>query len=189
MKNKLLAIFAFVGAPFLGIDFYRNMYFVNQWDVSTFTRVCDILYLTGWICTMFALIERRAAGTKKAAKNILYIQILFLLIALSSDIVAILKIPIPANIFFFWDLFWPLSNCMMLVAGIAIAAARVLAGWKRWIAVAMGLWLPVTMIVRFTLPFEWVALIGGTYSIVLWTIMAWIAFDENKTTQLALAST
>jgi hypothetical protein len=180
MKNKLQAVLALIGAPFLGIDFYRNMHPGDQWGGPILTRIFDILYMTGWICTMFALIRIKAAGTKKVGRNILYTQTFLLFIAASSDIVALIQIPIPANIFFFWDLFWPLSHAMMLITGITIAMAGVLKGWKRWIALIMGFWLPVTMVVKFALSLEYMAIIGGTYSIVLWTIMAWIAFNGHN---------
>lgn len=100
MKNRFPAALAFIGAPFLGIDFYRNMHSVDQWDISVFARVCDILYMTGWICTMFALIRINAAGMKKVGKVILYLQTLFLFVAVSSDLVALLRIPMPQKIFF-----------------------------------------------------------------------------------------
>jgi len=142
--------------------------------------------MAGWICTMFALIRMEAAGTKKSGRIILYVQTLFLFVAASSDVVTLFRIPIPQKIFFFWDLFWPISNCMMLATGIVIAVAATLKGWKRWVALITGLWLPVTMIVKFTLPGEYVAIIGGTYSIVLWTMLAWVAFEQNKMPQPAL---
>lgn len=180
MKNKFQAVLALIGAPFLGLDFYRNMHSVDQWGGSILTRVFDMLYMASWICTMFALIRINAAGTKKVGRNILYTQTLLLFIAASSDVVALLQIRIPTNIFFFWDLFWPLSHCMMLVTGVTIATAGILKGWKRWIALIMGLWLPVTMVAKFALPMEYFAIIGGTYSIVLWTTMARIAFDSDN---------
>jgi hypothetical protein len=186
MRNKLLAALAFIGPPFLGIDFYRNIHADDQWNVSIFTSVCDILYLIGWICTMFALIRIKAAGTKKAGRIILYVQTLFLFVTMSSDVVTLFRIPVPQRIFFFWDLFWPLSNCMMLVTGIAIASAGMLKGWKRWVGLITGLWLPVTMIVRLTLTTEYVFIIGGTYSIVLWMMLAWVAFERYKIQQAAV---
>lgn len=76
---------------------------------------------------------------------------------------------------------------MMLATGIAIAVAGILKGWKRWVALITGLWLPVTTVVKLTLPFEYMSIIGGTYSIILWTMLAWIAFEPHKTLQPALA--
>jgi hypothetical protein len=120
-------------------------------------------------------------GTKKAARILLYIQVSFLFLAGSSDLVSILKIPVPENLFFYWDLFWPLSNCMMLVTGISIAIAGRLPGWKRWIALMAGLWLPVTVFIRFYLSSsEYMAYVGGTYSLLMWGLMAYIAYSDNE---------
>ena len=186
MKKQLAATLAFIGAPFLGIDFYRNIHSGDQWDISIFTSLCDILYMAGWICTMFALIRIKAAGTKKAGRIILYVQTVFLFLAASSDIITLFQIPVPQKLFFFWDLFWPISNCMMLITGIAIGAAGALKGWKRWVPLITGLWLPVTILVKISLSSEYMSLIGGTYSIVLWTMLAWVAFEGYKTPQVAL---
>jgi hypothetical protein len=187
MKTQILAAFAFIGAPCLGIDFYRNTHSGEQWSNPVLSSVLDILYITGWICTMFALIRIKAAGEKKAGKVVLYLQTVFLFLAGASDVVTLMKIPIPQNIFFYWDFSWPLSNCMMLATSIAIGAAGVLKGWKRWVPLITGLWLPVTLLVKLTLGSEYMSIIGGTYSIVMWTLLASVAFAANKTAQRALA--
>src|SRR5215831_11660986 len=110
MNNRLQAALAFIGAPLLGIDFYRNIHSGDQWGNPVLTSIFDILYVTGWICTMFELIRIKVAGAKRTGRIILSLQTVFLFIAGFSDFVTLLKIPIPQNIFFFWDLFWPLSN-------------------------------------------------------------------------------
>jgi len=180
-QNKLNAAISFIGAPCLAIDFYRHANSEGQWDPSILTNILDILYMAGWICTMFSFIRMQVNGTKKAARILLYIQISFLFLAGSSDLVSISKIPVPENLFFYWDLFWPLSNCMMLVTGISIAVAGRLHGWKRWIALMAGLWLPVTVFIRFYLSSsEYMAYVGGTYSLLMWGLMAYAAYYNNE---------
>jgi len=180
-QNKLNAAISFIGAPCLAIDFYRHANSEGQWNPSILTNILDILYMAGWICTMFSFIRMQVNGTKKAARILLYIQVSFLFLAGSSDLVSISKIPIPENLFFYWDLFWPLSNCMMLVTGISIAVAGRLHGWKRWIALMAGLWLPVTVFIRFYLSSsEYMAYVGGTYSLLMWGLMAYIAYSNNE---------
>lgn len=180
MKNKILTAISFIGAPCLGIDFYRHAHSVDQWDISVLTRICDILFMAGWICTTFAFIHMQVNGEKKSARNLLYVQLLFLFLAGSSDVAALLKIPVQENLFFYWDLFWPISNCMMLVTGISIAAVGKLRGWQRWIPLLTGLWLPVTILVKIFLSPEYMAYIGGTYSIIMWTIMAYVAHSNRE---------
>ena len=175
MKNKLQAAISFIGAPCLAIDFYRNANAGQQWGAPILTSILDILYMAGWACTMLSFIRIQVNGTKKSAKNLLYIQLTFLIIAASSDLVTLLKIPVPENVFFYWDLFWPLSNCLMLVTGITIAIAGRLHGWRRWVPLITGLWLPVTMFVKIYLSAQYMAYIGGTYSLILWTLMAYVA--------------
>jgi len=180
MKNKLQAAISFIGAPCLAIDFYRHANGGEQSNTSVLTNILDILYMAGWICTMFRFIRMRLNGSSKAARILLYLQLFFLFLAGSSDIVTILKIPVPGNLFFYWDLFWPLSNCLMLVTGISIVIAGRLHEWKRWIPLMAGLWLPVTLLVKFYLSPEYMAYIGGTYSLLMWTLMAYIAHTSAE---------
>ena len=193
MKNKLPAAMAFIGAPCLAIDFYRHADSAQQWSPSALTNILDILYMAGWICTIFSFIRMRVNGRKKAARNLLFVQLLFLFLAGASDVVSLFNIPIPENLFFYWDLFWPLSNCMMLVTGISIAVAGSLYGWKRWIPLVAGCWLPVTILVKLSLPPNYTAYVGGTYSLIMWTLMAYIAYGytaqdvEEKSPDLSVA--
>jgi hypothetical protein len=44
-----------------------------------------------------------------------------------------------------------------------------------------GLWLPVTMLVKVYLSPEYMAYVGGTYSLIMWTLMAYIAHVNERT--------
>jgi len=180
MKNRLQAAISFIGAPCLAIDFYRNANAGQQWGAPILTSILDILYMAGWACTMISFIRMQVNGTKRSARNLLYVQLTFLIIAGSSDLVTLLKIPVPENVFFYWDLFWPLSNCLMLVTGITIAVAGRLHGWRRWVPLITGLWLPLTMVVKIYLSPQHMAYFGGTYSLIMWTLMAYIAHSRHE---------
>ena len=181
MKNKFQAAISFIGAPCLAIDFYRNADAGQQWGAPTLTSILDILYMAGWACTLVSFIRMHVNGTKRSARILLYVQLSFLFMAGSSDLVTLLKIPVPENLFFYWDLFWPLSNCLMLVTGITIAIAGRLQGWRRWVPLITGFWLPVTLAVKVYLSPQYMAYIGGTYSLVMWTLMAYVAHvNDNR---------
>jgi len=142
---------------------------------------------------MFAFVFVRANGEKKLAKCILYIQLLFLFLAGSSDVAALCNV-LPGNLFFYWDLFWPISNCMMLVTGISIVAAGKLKRWQRWVPLVVGLWLPFTLMTKVWLSPVYAAYLGGIYSFAMWTIMGYIAHNsksqilrETHNMQLALS--
>lgn len=180
MKSKFLAAISFIGAPCLAIDFYRNANAGQNWSVPTLTSILDILYMAGWACTMLSFIRMRVNGNRRSARILLYVQLSFLLIAGSSDLVTMLKIHVPENVFFYWDLFWPLSNCLMLVTGITIAVAGQLHGWRRCVPLITGLWLPVTMLVKIYSSPQYMAYIGGTYSLILWTLMAYVAHSRHE---------
>jgi len=49
-----------------------------------------------------------------------------------------------------------------------------------WVLLLAGLWLPVTIAAKILLPPQYIAYIGGTYSIIMWTLMAYVAFSIDK---------
>ncbi|HZJ58972.1 MAG TPA: hypothetical protein VFD24_01800, partial [Chitinophagaceae bacterium] len=61
-----------------------------------------------------------------------------------------------------------------------IAIAGRLHGWKRWIPLITGLWLPVTFVVKLYLSPVYMAYVGGTYSLIMWTLMAYIAHSRHE---------
>jgi Na+-translocating ferredoxin:NAD+ oxidoreductase RnfE subunit len=93
--------------------------------------------------------------------------------------------------FFILDLFWPLSNVFMLVLGIVIAIKGVLKGWRRYVVLAVGLWLPVALGFSFLLGREhaYAYYPGAVYSVLAWTWLGWMIFtsEQEKTYQPAIA--
>jgi len=49
-----------------------------------------------------------------------------------------------------------------------------------WVPLLAGLWLPVTIAVKILLPPQYIAYVGGTYSIIMWTFMAYVAHGNTK---------
>src|SRR5690349_16049299 len=78
MCNKILAIVALLGAPFLCIDFLDNQ--ANTSDSWT-TGLYGFIYMGGWMASVVGLFRVNAAGTHTAGRIILLIQLLLLVVA------------------------------------------------------------------------------------------------------------
>jgi hypothetical protein len=85
MPNRILAVFALLGSPWLFLGFlFENKYphLLDSW----FTGFWGLLYITGWMCSVIGLQRMKATGTGKFGKSILWILIVALLLADISNV-------------------------------------------------------------------------------------------------------
>ncbi len=82
--------------------------------------------------------------------------------------------------FVFFDLFWPISNIIMLVVGIKVIAAKVLRDWKRYIPLATGLWFPLAMLFSLTNNSILSFFFGGIYPVLAWALLAIVIIYQSK---------
>src|SRR5688572_2227408 len=114
MPNKLLGILALIGSPWLFIGTYMEQRMPHLSD-SWFTGVWGILFISGWICAAIALKRLRAIGSGTFGKVILLILLVSLCIANISNVIQIFVEKDKPPYFMFFDVFWPLSNIIMLI--------------------------------------------------------------------------
>ena len=129
-------------SPFLFIQM-----FLGGGGVTSTGGLCDLIYMTGWACTIFALLRLNATGSGDKNKMILYIQLGTLTIAQAWNIWTIADPENSSLLFRIMDFFWPISNITLLVAGIIIAVKGILKGWKRFAVLIAGSWLPFSLII------------------------------------------
>lgn len=86
----------------------------------------------------------------------------------------------------FLDLFWPLSNVIMLIVGITVIVAGRLQGWKRYIPFATGLWFPLALLCSFIDNSLVSFLFGGFYSVVAWTLLAFVIITSRKESEAVM---
>ncbi|UFH56837.1 hypothetical protein [Spirosoma sp. KNUC1025] len=99
-----------------------------------------------------------------------------------ADIWNVYEIILPNHntwLYYFLDSFWPISNVVMLGVGIAVVRAGRLTGWKRYVPLLCGLWLPLTILLTFTLPAVGFALSNG-YTLIAWTLLAIVVRTSHK---------
>jgi hypothetical protein len=154
----------------------RMLYLSDSW----FTGVWGILFISGWMCAAVALKRLRATGNTPYGKILLITLLIALSIANISNVIQIVVERNKPSYFMFLDLFWPLSNVIMLLVGIMVIIAKRLQDWKRYIPLATGLWFPLAMLSSFIGNRMVSFLFGGFYSVVAWTLLAFVIITVKK---------
>jgi hypothetical protein len=164
ISTSALGLVAIAASPFL---FFELL--VNEKSNTSLSGVCDLIYMTGWMCTIIALLRLNATGFSNKSKIILYVQLGTLTVAQIWNVWTIADPQNANTLYFILDFFWPISNITLLIVGIVIAVKRVLPGRKRFAVLIAGLWLPFTIITSMlTGPGTTNIIISGMYSTIAW---------------------
>ncbi len=140
---KVLGLIAMLASPFFWLERYL---YEQALENTSLTGVCDLIYMIGWSCSIVGLMKLKAAGDNRWGKTILFIQLAFLSIANIWNIWVIVDPLNQSAVFNILDKFWPISNCFMLITGIAVVVAKKVYGFLRFAPLIAGLWLPVTVV-------------------------------------------
>ena len=179
MSNTHLGILALIGSPWLFIGTYLEERMPDLSD-SWFTGVWGILFISGWICAAIALKRLEATGQGPFGKTILLLLLISLCIANVSNVIQVFVERDKPAYFIFFDLFWPLSNIIMLIVGVTVLAVKGLPGWKRYIPLATGLWFPLAML-SFSIHINVLSFFfGGIYSALAWGQLAIVIITTKK---------
>ena len=179
MSNKLLGILALTGAPWLFIGTYVEQQMPHLSD-SWFTGVWGIIFISGWMCAVIALKRLRATGDTTFGQILLTVLLISLSIANISNVIQIIVEKNKPSYFMFFDLFWPLSNIIMLIVGIMVIIAKRLKGWKRYVPLATGMWFPLAMLTTLIDNGIVSFLFGGLYSAIAWVLLAIVIITTRK---------
>jgi len=151
----------------------------KQFEDSWFTGAWGIVYITAWMCGLLALYRMRVVGNG-FGKWLMRIMFVTLTIANVSNIVQIVTPKTTSNLFFYMDLFWPISHLLMLVLGITALFHKSVNAFSRGVLFAAGLWLPIALgslaIFGRTLP---VIFFPSLYNAIMWSLMALIAIKHE----------
>ena len=176
MKNRTLTgVLAMLSSPFLGIDILmKGMGLAgSEYKHTTLGGIFYVIYMTGWMLCIWQLYKSQAAGFGRG-RYVLFVQLACLATANLSNVYEIFYPDSASKSFVYhaMDIFWPISNLMMIVTGIFIIRARVIEGWQRYVPLIVGLWIPSSIAMYF--------LIGDTnrtfeifvacYSIAAWSL-------------------
>lgn len=182
MSNKLLGSLALFGAPWLFIGTYLEQRMPDLSD-SWFTGVWGILFISGWFCSVIGLKNLNATGKSSFGKILLIVLLVTLTIANISNVIQIIVEKNKPSYFMLFDIFWPLSNIIMLIVGAVVITSKRLKGWKRYVPLLTGLWFPLAMLSSF-IDLGFVSFFfGGIYSAIAWSLLAIVIITtkEQKT--------
>lgn len=173
MNHKLLGALGILGAPFL---FIGTAWYADDMGLT------GLIYMTGWICSLVSLQRLRATGDTAFGRGIFYAVFGTLVLAQAWNGWTMFDPKANSTFYQILDLTWPLSNVLMIPLGIAVLRARRLAGWYRFVPLAVGLWLPITL--------TGMALVGrtsalmvfsGCYSAMAWALLGFVVIQGRNT--------
>jgi hypothetical protein len=173
---KVLGLIAMLASPFLWIERY---FYEQALENTSLTGVCDLIYMIGWSCSIVGLIKLRAAGDNRWGKAILLIQLGCLTIANIWNIWVIVDPLNQSTVFNILDKFWPISNCFMLITGIAVVVAKKVSGFFRFAPLIAGLWLPVTVAFSMLLKGDQLFYIVNSYSFCSFFLLGLMIFRHE----------
>ena len=189
MNNKVLGNIALIGAPCLGLGFFIEAQ-VPQLRETWFTGLWGLVYMTGWMCSLLVIQRERLTGESKFGRIILWVIFASLLIANYSNVLHFFyKKEMPAH-FFYVDMFWPISNTLMLIVGITVVVAKKLSGWKRFVPLFAGCWFPcLFIIILISGKTTFLSIFAATHSVVAFSLLAMVVRKlGNKERYLAVTS-
>jgi hypothetical protein len=182
MNTRTLAALGLFGAPFLLLDSMNNG--LNPFQSSPVSGLLNLVYISAWICSLFALKRLGAFGAGRFGNILFGVQIVFLSLANCWNIYEFISPQAGTTLYTILDLFWPLSNLCMLVSGITIAVKGVLKGWRRYAPLLVGCWLPFGLLLwgLFSRT-PTVLLLINLYSALAWSFMAVATLTHRSGTE------
>lgn len=182
--NKGLGAIAMMASPFLFLQMTTGNE-GNDYN-SAIGGFFDLLYMIGWMCSIVGLQRLQVFGTKRTGNILLQVQLGFLFLANIWNVWVIFDPGNKSNLFFTLDMCWPLSNLCLFIIGVSIFLTGKLRGWKRYVVLFSGLWLPVAFGSMMLFGRTNTSLfIGGIHSTIAWFLMGWMIYtsipqEENE---------
>ncbi|WP_461397360.1 hypothetical protein [Flavitalea sp.] len=179
-SNKTLGIIAMICSPFLFMEMLSDHKFGLR--NTSAAGVADLIYMTGWICSILGLIKQEATGNKKWGRRLLRLNLVFLGVACIWNIWTAVDPTNNSALYRVLDFFWPASNILLFITGIVIAVQKKLTGFARWAPLVAGFWL------GFAIMFGAVAGVRndpsfytiGAYSSIAWFLLGLSIYKSDE---------
>ncbi|MDO1448130.1 hypothetical protein Q0590_17785 [Rhodocytophaga aerolata] len=188
MNNRILGLLAIVGAPFLLIDYciHGQNGGGEQFEHTSLSGIFSIIYISAWMCSMVGLKNMYAAGDTKNNNLWILIPIVTLSMANIWNVWETIQPGANTLLYHLLDAFWPISNIVMFFFGIRVIWVKKLQGWKRFVPLLVGLWLPLSIVLSLVAGLTVSSmLISGLYSAFAWAILGYVVFTSKPDNRLA----
>ncbi|WP_128545241.1 hypothetical protein [Larkinella soli] len=179
MNNKTLGVLALLGAPamYLGIlaeEHYPSLH--EKW----WTGAWGITYITAFMISIVALRRMRVTGDTRFGRRLPEVLLGTLTLANVSNFWLLVAPDYRPTVYWVLDTFWPLSHLLMIPFGILVIRTRRLSGWRRYIPLLCGCWLPLAMATKFGVPAPVALFFGGIYNALAWCLLAAVVIAPAK---------
>lgn len=143
-----------------------------------------------WMGSLLGLIRLNVMGHSSFGRFIIRANLVTLAIANIRNLYQ--AFDPNANTILYWvlNLFWPTS---MLMAGILVARVGTLRGWRRYVPLAVGLWLPLTALLGKLMGIalgnieaqavdstQYVLVLSGVYASIGWCSLAYLIWSTPE---------
>lgn len=127
--------------------YFASLFFSPDPDAPNpnqlYATLFAVLYLSGAMATATAMRWLRVTGRGTGAVVLYVVQMVGLLLAMTSDVLGLAGPGLrQSTLFFAVDMAYPFSHLLFLVVGVAVVRAGVWRGWRRVPAFLVGAALP-----------------------------------------------
>jgi len=169
MNNRTLGTIAMICTPALLVEALVTGGEENPLVIG----LASLVFMAGWICSNTVMRRTQAAGTGRWGRTVLLIQLVGLVLAcLFGFFEATGLLGRDDLAFNVMDAAWPLSMLWMLVVGITVVVAKRMSGWRRFVPLLCGLWLPLGIPAQIVLGEQTGSIMFGV-SAVLWVLLGY----------------
>ena len=183
MNNRTLGLLAIIGAPFLCIDFLIHGMNASeaQYEHTSLSGFFSVIYITAWMCSIIVMQRMKLTGETMFGKFILVFQLITLTLANVWNIYEIIAPGSSGILYNLLDMFWPVSNLVLLITGVTILKAGRLQGWKRFVPLLAGIWLPLSVLLMILIGQNSISMVlSGFYSALMWMTLGYVVFTNSK---------
>lgn len=192
VHNRTLGILGLLGAHYLLIAPLLPMRYPALAQ-SAFDGLFGLFFMLTWMGSLIGLIRLNATGSSTFGRFIIRVNLATLAVANVWNLYQAIEPNANTVLYRVLDVFWPMSMGLMLLVGITVAWVGTLRGWRRYVPLAVGLWLPLTafMGTLMSLPLisSWTAgpdatlyllLLSGVYASLCWCSLAYLVWSTPQ---------
>ena len=192
LTNRTLGTLGFLGAHYMLLAPLLPMRYPALAQ-SALDGLLGLFFMLTWMGSLIGLIRLNATGQSAFGRFIIRANLATLAVANVWNIYQAIEPNASTLLYRILDVFWPISMVMMLLVGVTVARVGVLRGWRRYTPLAVGLWLPLTVLLGklMSLPLVsmgangtdatwYVLLISGGYASICWCLLAYLVRSTPK---------
>jgi hypothetical protein len=178
MNNRTLGTIAMICAPALLVEALLT----GGEEKPIVIGLASMVFMAGWICSNSVMRRMRAAGTGRWGRAVLLVQLVGLVLACLFGLFEATGLIGDKNaVFVATDLAWPLSMLWMLVVGITVVVAKRMSGWRRFVPLLCGFWLPLGIPLEAVLGEQTGSIMFGV-SAVFWALLGYAVRGSSERT-------